>query len=168
MLPNRSRTTMPLPTRPAPARPANDTGPVANDTGLITLRLLTGDPAEQRRCKSRENYQSRLAPWQLKRVTEFINANLAETLQLCDLAALSGLSPSHFGRAFKGSTGLPPHRWHLIQRIERARTMLADADASLADVACATGFADQSHFTRVFSRTIGMSPGAWRRQWQAA
>jgi AraC-like DNA-binding protein len=45
--------------------------------------------------------------------------------------------------------------------------MLTDAGASLADVACATGFADQSHFTRVFSRTVGMSPGAWRRS-QAA
>jgi AraC-like DNA-binding protein len=52
-------------------------------------------------------------------------------------------------------------------RIDRARTMLADASSSLADVACATGFADQSHFTRVFSRVVGMSPGAWRR-WQKA
>jgi len=156
MLPNPSRITMPLPTRPAPSRPANDTGPVPP-------RLFAGIRVEPQRCKARENYQSRLAPWQLKRVTEFINANLAETLQLCDLAALSGLSPSHFGRAFKGSTGLPPHRWHLNQRIERARVMLADAEASLADVACATGFADQSHFTRVFSRAVGISPGAWRR-----
>jgi transcriptional regulator GlxA family with amidase domain len=160
MLPNPTRATMPLPSRPALTRPANDTGPVP-------LRLLSGVPGDAQRCKERESYQSRLAPWQLKRVTEFINANLADTLQLCDLAALSGLSPSHFGRAFKGSTGLPPHRWHLNLRIERARTMLTDAGASLADVACATGFADQSHFTRVFSRTVGMSPGAWRRS-QAA
>jgi transcriptional regulator GlxA family with amidase domain len=126
------------------------------------LRLLPAAAAEPHQ-KSRETYCSRLAPWQLKRVTEFIGANLAETLQLSDLAALSGLSTSHFGRAFKGSTGLPPHRWHLRLRIERARAMLTDAGASLADVACATGFADQSHFTRVFSRTVGMSPGAWRR-----
>jgi transcriptional regulator GlxA family with amidase domain len=160
MLPNPTRATMPLPSRPALTRPANDTGPVP-------LRLLSGVPGDAQRCKERESYQSRLAPWQLKRVTEFINANLADTLQLCDLAALSGLSPSHFGRAFKGSTGLPPHRWHLNLRIERARTMLTDAGASLADMACATGFADQSHFTRVFSRTVGMSPGAWRRS-QAA
>jgi AraC family transcriptional regulator len=156
MLSNPSRATMPLDVRTASARPANDIGPFA-------LRLLPSLPTDPRRGKARENYQSRLAPWQLKRVTEFINANLADTLQLCDLAALSGLSPSHFGRAFKGSTGLPPHRWHLNQRIERARAMLADAGASLADVACATGFADQSHFTRVFSRTVGRSPGAWRR-----
>jgi len=156
MLSSPSRATMPLAAHPAPARPAND-------TGSAPLRLLPGVPAASRPPESRDGYQSRLAPWQLKRVTEFINANLAETLQLSDLAALSGLSPSHFGRAFKGSTGLPPHRWHLNRRIEQARAMLADAGASLADVACATGFADQSHFTRVFSRTVGTSPGAWRR-----
>jgi len=117
--------------------------------------------------EARDTYQSRLAPWQLRRVTDFMRDNLAETLQLTQLAAISGLSPSHFGRAFKGSTGLPPHRWHLKMRIEQASAMLADAGASLADVACATGFADQSHFTRVFSKIVGMSPGAWRRS-QAA
>jgi AraC-like DNA-binding protein len=113
--------------------------------------------------ETRETYQSRLAPWQLRRVTEFMRDHLAETLQLTQLAAISGLSPSHFGRAFKGSTGLPPHRWHLKLRVEQASAMLIDAGASLADVACATGFADQSHFTRVFSKIVGMSPGAWRR-----
>ena len=170
MLPTPSHAAMPLPARrapacPAPARPANDTGPRAAPSAVM-LRLLPAVPAEPHQ-RLRETYCSRLAPWQLKRVTDFISANLAETLQLGDLAALSGLSTSHFGRAFKGSTGLPPHRWHLNLRIDRARAMLADADASLADVACATGFADQSHFTRVFSRTVGMSPGVWRRS-QAA
>jgi AraC-like DNA-binding protein len=123
---------------------------------FLALVRLNGD----RGC---EPNQRRLAPWQLRKVTEFMRANLSETLRLSQLAAISGLSTSYFGRAFKGSTGLPPHRWHLNLRIERARTMLADASASLADVASATGFADQSHFTRVFSRIVGMSPGAWRR-----
>jgi AraC-like DNA-binding protein len=123
---------------------------------FLALVRLNGDAV-------RDTYQSRLAPWQLRRVTDFMRDNLAETLQLAQLAAISGLSPSHFGRAFKGSTGLPPHRWHLNMRIEQARGMLADAGATLADVACATGFADQSHFTRVFSKIVGTSPGAWRR-----
>lgn len=126
------------------------------------LRLLPAVAVEPQR-HSRETYCSRLAPWQLKRVTDFISANLAETLQLSELAALSGLSTSHFGRAFKGSTGMPPHRWHLNLRIERARAMLTDADASLADVACAIGFADQSHFTRVFTAVVGVPPRAWQR-----
>jgi AraC family transcriptional regulator len=112
---------------------------------------------------AREPNQSRLAHWQLRKVTDFIRAHLAETLELSELAAISGLSSSHFGRAFKGSTGLPPHRWQLNLRVEQACAMLADATASLADVACAMGFADQSHFTRVFSRIVGITPGAWRR-----
>ena len=128
---------------------------------LLQARPWTAVPAEL--LKRRETYCSRLAPWQLRRVTDFMRDNLPDTLQLAQLAAISGLSPSHFGRAFKGSTGLPPHRWHLNLRIERARAMLTDAGASLADVACATGFADQSHFTRVFSKIVGTSPGAWRR-----
>ena len=161
-------------------RPANDAGQRTPDSTiksrLLHARSWTGVPAELLEIRAadstlhkpgarkvRETYRSRLAPWQLRRVTDFMRDHLADTLQLAQLAALSGLSPSHFGRAFKGSTGLPPHRWHLNLRIEQARTMLADAGASLADVACATGFADQSHFTRVFSKIIGMSPGAWRR-----
>ncbi len=123
---------------------------------FLTLVRLGGE-------ENRETYQSRLAPWQLRRVTDFMRDNLPDTLQLTQLAGISGLSPSHFGRAFKGSTGLPPQRWHLTLRVERARAMLTDAGASLADVACATGFADQSHFTRVFSKIVGTSPGAWRR-----
>jgi transcriptional regulator GlxA family with amidase domain len=128
---------------------------------LLQAGTWTGAPAAP--FEKRETYCSRLAPWQLRRVTDFMRDNLPDTLLLAQLAAISGLSPSHFGRAFKGSTGLPPHRWYLTLRIERARAMLTDAGASLADVACATGFADQSHFTRVFSKIVGMSPGAWRR-----
>jgi AraC family transcriptional regulator len=153
------------PTAHPESLPANDTGSPTPDPA-VNIRLLlakpwTGVPAEL--LEKRETYCSRLAPWQLRRVTDFMRDNLPDTLQLAQLAAISGLSPSHFGRAFKGSTGLPPHRWHLTLRIERARAMLTEAGASLADVACATGFADQSHFTRVFSKIVGMSPGAWRR-----
>jgi transcriptional regulator GlxA family with amidase domain len=131
----------------------------ANDIAPASVRL-NGDTA-------REPYQSRLAPWQLRKVTDFMRAHLAETLQLSELAAISGLSTSHFSRAFKGSTGLPPYRWHLNLRVEQARAMLTDATASLAEVACATGFADQSHFTRTFSKIVGTSPGALRREQKA-
>jgi transcriptional regulator GlxA family with amidase domain len=154
MLPNTSRAPMPF-----TARAANDIGSAIP----TTLRLQLLHAQAWNGGTAREIYRSRLAPWQVKRVTDFISANLTETVRLSELAAISGLSPSHFGRAFKGSTGLPPHRWQLNMRIERARAMLSDAGASLADIACATGFADQSHFTRVFSKIVGTSPGAWRR-----
>ena len=145
---------------PFAARPANDAGHVAAHS-TVRLQLLQAQAWSGG--TARDIYRSQLAPWQVKRVTDFIRAHLTETLRLSELAAISGLSPSHFGRAFKGSTGLPPHRWQLNMRIERARAMLAEAGASLADIACATGFADQSHFTRVFSKIVGTSPGAWRR-----
>jgi AraC-like DNA-binding protein len=73
------------------------------------------------------------------------------------------LSVSHFSRAFAVSIGLPPHRWLLNRRVERAKSMLSNAAPTLSEVAIACGFADQSHFTRTFTREVGISPGAWRR-----
>ena len=73
-------------------------------------------------------------------------------------ASVCGLSARHFARAFRQSTGLSPHRWLMQLRIERARELLAARDFSLTEIALACGFADQSHFRRVFTATTGMSP----------
>jgi AraC-like DNA-binding protein len=59
--------------------------------------------------------------------------------------------------------GIAPHNWLLTRRIEVAKEQLRSSQLSLSDVALACGFADQSHFTRVFTRMVGVSPGAWRR-----
>jgi AraC family transcriptional regulator len=104
-----------------------------------------------------------LAPWQLRRVTEFFEANFTEDISLQELADLVGLSQSQFARAFKASTGAPPHRWVVTARIKRAQELLLQGRVSLADVSARTGFADQSHFTKVFRRVTGTSPGHWRR-----
>jgi AraC family transcriptional regulator len=106
----------------------------------------------------------RLAPRQLRRVTEYIVEHLSETVRLRDLAAITGLSQSQFGRAFKASTGLSPHRWQLDARIDRAQQLLLSGELPLAEIALVTGFAEQSHFCRVFKNLIGTSPGAWRRE----
>jgi transcriptional regulator GlxA family with amidase domain len=151
MLPGSSRATMAFSIRPA-----------SNDNPHATLLSASVRRAHEAGA-ARKGYGRSLAPWKLKQVTAFMHANLAENLQLSELAAICGLSKSYFGRAFKASTGLPPHNWLLTMRIERACTMLTETGASIADVACATGFSDQSHFTRFFSRIVGMSPGAWRR-----
>jgi AraC family transcriptional regulator len=105
-----------------------------------------------------------LAPWQARLAIEFIRENLDTDIELAQLSAMCGLSPSHFGRAFKRTVGMPPHRWLLRQRVERACQLLAHSDQTLESVALACGFADQSHLTRAFTRAIGASPGAWRRQ----
>ena len=104
-----------------------------------------------------------LAPWQERRAKELMSTSLNQDLPLSRLAAECGLSVRHFARAFRQSVGMPPHRWLLHLRLERAQELLASRALSLADVAIFCGFADQSHFTRAFTGTVGVSPGAWRR-----
>ena len=104
-----------------------------------------------------------LAPWQLRRACDFINANLAGDPSISQVADACGLSASYFVRAFKQATGVPPHRWLTKQRVERAKELLQDPGQELSDIAQLCGFTDQSHFTRVFSRSEGYSPGRWRR-----
>ncbi len=105
---------------------------------------------------------SGLAPWQRRLVFDRMEAELPNRVELADLAAMAGLSQSHFSRAFKTSTGFAPYQWQLHARIKRAQTMLVNARVSLEDAAEATGFADAMHFGRTF-RVYRATPAAWRR-----
>ena len=104
-----------------------------------------------------------LAPWQMKRAEETLAADLEGNVSLADLANDCGLSASHFSRAFRQSTGMSPHQWLLKCRVDLAKDLLSNRKLLLSDIALACGFADQSHFTRVFARMTCASPGAWRR-----
>jgi AraC family transcriptional regulator len=104
-----------------------------------------------------------LVPWQERRAKEILSANLDGGVPLKDVAQECRLSLSHFSRAFRSSMGVAPHSWLLTRRIEVAKQKLRDSRLPLAEVALACGFADQSHLTRVFTRMVGVSPGAWRR-----
>jgi len=104
-----------------------------------------------------------LAPSQERRAKELLAASVDGDISLERLAAECGLSARHFARAFKRSTGVPPFRWLLKLRIERAKELLRVPSLSLADVAVTCGFTDQSHFTRVFVAATGLPPGTWRR-----
>ena len=105
-----------------------------------------------------------LARWQLIRVLEFLEAHLTEDIGLDELAQMVGLSQSQFARAFKASTGLPPYKWCLHNRIKRAQEMLLNGNDSLSEIALENGFADQSHFTKTFRRVTGTTPATWKRQ----
>jgi AraC-like DNA-binding protein len=123
---------------------------------LLTLsRLAAPEP--------RSIKHGQLAPWQLRRVTDYLAAHLAEDIPLQILSDLVKLSRSYFSRAFKVSTGLAPHQWLLQARICKAKQLLLEADRPLAQIAIDVGFADQAHFTRTFRREAGDSPGAWQR-----
>ena len=104
-----------------------------------------------------------LAPWQIRRLTAHIVDHLDTTLRTRDLAALVRLSPFHFCRAFRDSLGDSPHGYVMRRRMERAQGLMLSTDASLAQIAADCGLADQAHFSKVFRRFAGESPGAWRR-----
>jgi AraC-like DNA-binding protein len=104
-----------------------------------------------------------LAPWQVRRAKEILSGNLDGRVPLKEVAKDCGLSVSHFSRAFRRATGVPPHQWLMTRRVEAAKEKLRDGRSSLLDVALASGFSDQSHLTRVFNGMVGLSPGAWRR-----
>lgn len=104
-----------------------------------------------------------LSPNRLRSVAAWIDANLAESFGLEEMAASVCLSPYHFSRAFKAATGQTPRAFVTARRIEKAKECLADPDLPLAQIAHICGFADQSHFTALFGRHVGVTPGAWRR-----
>jgi len=124
---------------------------------LLLIELLRGDTADSTASGGR------LSPGQLRRVIEHIENHLAERISLADLAKLVGTSQSHFSHAFKATTGLPPHRWQMEARVRHAQALLSGDHHSLTEVAAAAGFADQAHFTRIFRRLVGETPGTWRR-----
>jgi len=98
----------------------------------------------------------------VNRIAEFVDAELGNTLTLDRLAALASLSPFHFARSFRAATGLPPHRFVTARRLEAAKTRLMTSDASVVEVAHAVGFANVSHFRRIFRRDLGILPGELR------
>jgi AraC-like DNA-binding protein/DNA-binding MarR family transcriptional regulator len=127
---------------------------------LKTIRL------QSERCRRLRsgNRNGGLAPWQLRRVTDYMTRHVADPVRLKELAEETRLSPSQFGRAFKVSMGISPHKWQLNLRIERAQDLLREGASSLAEISLATGFTEQSHFSRVFKEVIGVPPGTWQRQ----
>lgn len=120
---------------------------------LIDVLQLSRTPPRKR---------SKLAAWQLRRATDYIEAHCLRSIRLEELATLTNLSPSHFSHAFKASTGIPPHRWQTRARLEHAKQLIA-ADRPLTDVAVETGFSDQAHFTRVFRKIVGTTPANWKK-----
>jgi AraC-like DNA-binding protein len=104
-----------------------------------------------------------LTPRKLKLVVDLVEANLAEHISLSDMARVAGLSPFHFSRVFKLATGSSPYQFVTGRRVDRALRLLSEDSMSIAEVALACGFANQSHFTAAFTRSMGISPGRYRQ-----
>jgi AraC-like DNA-binding protein len=99
-----------------------------------------------------------LSPAKLKLLDEYIHANLANNISLTELATLAQMSPSQLSRNFSMATGMPPYRYVLHARIDKAKTMLKSADRLITDVALDLGFASLSHFSIAFRKVTGTSP----------
>lgn len=106
---------------------------------------------------------SGLAPWQLRRVTEFLQENMAREVQLIELASLISMSPTHFCRAFKAAAGVPPHEWQICRRLEQAQRLLIATDLSVATIAEDVGYRKPNQLSRLFRARLGLTPREYRK-----
>ncbi|MBD1874206.1 helix-turn-helix transcriptional regulator [Nodosilinea sp. FACHB-131] len=110
-----------------------------------------------------KTYGDGLARPQLQRVVDYIHSHLEADLSLETLSTLVSMSAHYFAQLFKLSTGVAPHQYVIRCRVERAKTLLAQPDLAIADIAYRVGFAHQSHLNRHFKRLVGTTPGQWRQ-----
>jgi AraC family transcriptional regulator len=128
---------------------------------------LLGATGEALPLQARQWIRGGLAPWQSRTVTAHIAANLGSTILVSELARIARLSVGHFFRAFRESFGESPHTHIARRRVHHAQSLMLSSPAPLSQIALDCGMHDQSHFTRVFRRFVGMNPGAWRRNFGA-
>lgn len=107
-------------------------------------------------------YRSGMPGVRLNRVIDFMRQNCGKETRLWELAELAGMSPHYFCELFKKSTGITPYQYSLRCRMDRAKELIRSRDFTVRQVAEATGFADQSHFTKVFRRVVGVTPLTFR------
>jgi AraC family transcriptional regulator len=108
-----------------------------------------------------------LIGWQVRRVSDYIDAHLSKRILVSNLSTIVQRSPAHFSRAFKRSFGISPHLYIQRRRIEKASYLMLVSDDSLSDIALACGMVDQSHLCKLFRQRTGRTPAAWRRERRA-
>jgi AraC family transcriptional regulator len=120
---------------------------LSSSTGLSLRRSVAG--------LSRRN---------VERIVDLLCADLSADVDLTTMAATVSLSPFHFARAFKASTGVPPHRYLMQLRVEKARKLLEGTDLPIGEVASEVGYDDPSYLARLFRREVGTTPAQYRRK----
>jgi AraC family transcriptional regulator len=146
-------------------------------TGVKMKELIDSAPDDQQyfealgivliheivRLKSRSQECGGLAGWQQRTVAQYVDEHLSEPIALATLAGLVRLSPYYFCRAFTKSFGMPPHRYLVDCRVDRAKQLLAESDWSISDVALEVGYADISAFSCAFRKLTGLTATFYRR-----
>jgi AraC-like DNA-binding protein len=129
---------------------------------LLAMQAHVASKYGQMKIPSRTGRES-LAPSQVRRAEELMSARLSSSVSLSELAAECGVSVSHFGGAFKATVGVAPHQWRVERRMELAKQLLQSTRLPMAEVALECGFSHRVAFSKAFDRTVGVSPGAWRK-----
>lgn len=124
---------------------------------LTLIRHVIGE------CRRLDNGSHQLSKSKLERVEDFIQARLLQPITLEDMASVAGYSPSRFLLLFRNATGSSPHQYIMRKRLERAHDLLLHTRLSIGEIASDCGFADQSHFIRLFKRRTGLTPQQFRR-----
>jgi transcriptional regulator GlxA family with amidase domain len=107
-----------------------------------------------------------LQMWQIRRVNDYIGEHLGARIRTRDLASVAKLSVGHFTRTFHNTFGITPMQYLIRERVRRAQHMLSSTSESLSEIAIECGLCDQSHLTRVFRQSVGVTPGLWRREFR--
>ncbi len=131
------------------------------DHALLALRAhvaLRYGSSETHRVRQRRG----LTAFQQRRVMELMRSRVYDGVSLSELAKECGLSESSVVRGFTVNNGMSPQQWLTKTRIEFAMNLMRTTSKSLSDVAIASGFGSQSHFTRMFGKSVGMTPAMWR------
>lgn len=128
---------------------------------FLSVHLIKNYSTQQKPLKE---FQVGLGKRKLNKIVEYINDDLNKDLSLQELASLVEISPYHFARQFKKSTGLPPRQYIICTRVERAKQLLLQGDLTIAQVAYIVGFSHQSHLNRHFKRWLGITPKVFVEQ----
>jgi AraC family transcriptional regulator len=127
---------------------------------ILAVHLIRSALAPRRPERARNGA---LPQARLRDVIDYIEGVLGASPSLAEMASVARLSSYHFARQFKAATGLPPHQYVIMRRVERAKELLqAESDVSLAEVAALAGFSDQSQFANHFKRAVGVTPRRFR------
>jgi AraC family transcriptional regulator len=112
--------------------------------------------------KAQNPHRNALPAFRMERVANYVREHLSETITLSDMAEAAGMSPMHFAALFREATGQRPHHYLLEQRVLHAKELMKRTSLPLYDIAVSTGFSTQAHFTTIFKRITGTTPGQWR------
>ena len=111
---------------------------------------------------ARQDKTSGLAQWKLKRALDYIDEHIDQDLSLEELSKGLDMTAHYFCRSFRKSMGMPPYRYLISRRIERAKELLASTNKDVSEIALEVGFASPSHFTTAFRRSVGFAPRTYR------